>query len=138
MVGIRCCRGSPSARGLLVDRGKMYVLISGYNTMPKSKKAKVDVENVARSLGVWAYVNAAMAGLVGVLLALGIEVWIWVPMVFFGLTTAYLLVHVQRYDGNVFKADGSLRPGAWKGLTGVGAVVVALVIGTVALAVALA
>lgn len=114
--------------GLLVDKGRMHFLISGYNTMPKAKREKVDIQQVARLIGVWAYANAAVVALVGVAMGLGVNVWLGVPLIFFGATTLYLLVRAQRYDGNLFDEHGDLRPGAWKQLAVVGVVMVGLVV----------
>ena len=33
--------------GVLVKYGKMYFLIAGYNTLPKSEKEKYDIEGIA-------------------------------------------------------------------------------------------
>ena len=33
--------------GILIKYGKMYFLIAGYNTMPKEKKEKYDIEGIA-------------------------------------------------------------------------------------------
>ncbi len=115
--------------GLLVHVFRMYFLISGYNTMPKAKREKVDVRSIARLIGWWSYANAAVLVVVGVLLAVGVAVPLAVPLVFFGVTTLALLVRAQRYDGNLFDEDGRLRPGAWKQLVGVGVFLAILAVG---------
>ena len=33
--------------GILIKYGKMYFLIAGYNTMPKTEKSKYDIERIA-------------------------------------------------------------------------------------------
>lgn len=119
--------------GLLVHAFKLHFLISGYNTMAKAKREKVDVRKVARLIGLWSYSNAAVFTVVGFLLALEIEVPIEVPLVFFGVTTLVLLVRAQKYDGNIFDENGNLRPGAGKQLAVAGGVIGALVIGIIAL-----
>lgn len=119
--------------GLLVHAFKLHFLISGYNTMSRAKREKVDVRRVARAIGVWSYANAAVFTVVGLLLALEIAVPIEVPLVFFGITTLVLLVRAQRYDGNIFDEDGNLRPGAGRQLALAGGVIAALVIGIIAL-----
>ena len=119
--------------GLLVHAFKLHFLISGYNTMSRAKREKVDVRRVARAIGVWSYANAAVFTVVGLLLALEIAVPIEVPLVFFGITTLVLLVRAQRYDGNIFDEDGNLRPGAGRQLALAGGVIGALVIGIIAL-----
>ena len=119
--------------GLLVHAFKLHFLISGYNTMSRAKREKVDVRRVARAIGVWSYANTAVFTVVGLLLALEIAVPIEVPLVFFGITTLVLLVRAQRYDGNIFDEDGNLRPGAGRQLALAGGVIGALVIGIIAL-----
>ena len=44
--------------GLAVHVFKMHFLISSYNTMSKEKKKKVDVEGLARFVGIYSYANA--------------------------------------------------------------------------------
>jgi hypothetical protein len=119
--------------GLLVHAFKLHFLISGYNTMSRAKREKVDVRKVARLIGLWSYANAGVFALVGILLALEVEVPIEVPLVFFGVTTLVLLFRAQRYDGNIFDENGNLRPGAGRQLALAGAVIGALVIGIIAL-----
>lgn len=120
------------ALGLLVHVGKLYFLISGYNTMPKAKRAKVDVRSVARLIGLWSYANAAVLALVGVLLGLDVAVPMAVPMGFFAVTTVALLIRVQRYDGNLFDEHGKLLPGAWKQLAVVGSLIAVIAVGVTA------
>lgn len=121
--------------GLAVDRFKMYFLISGYNTMSKTKRDNVDIAKVARMIALWAYANAAMLAMVGVVLTVGVQVPWMIPGVFFAVTTVLMLVRIQRYDGNLFDDKGHLRPGAWKQLVVLGALLVALGVGVVVLVV---
>lgn len=100
--------------GLTVHVFKWHFLIAGYNTMPKEKKAKVDVEGVARLMGFYGYINGAVFILVGVLQAFDIEIGVIPPFVFFGLSTVYLLIRVQRYDGNLYDKSGKFRKEAGK------------------------
>lgn len=126
------------ALGLLVHVGKMHFLISGYNTMPKVKREKVDVRKVARLIGLWAYANAAVLAGIGVLQVLGVDLPLGVLLAFFAVSTVYLLVRAQTYDGNLFDDQGRLRPGAWKSLVGVGVALLALVVAVVVVALAAA
>ncbi len=48
--------------GLLVHAFKLHFLISGYNTMSKARREKVDVRKVARLIGLWSYANAGVFG----------------------------------------------------------------------------
>lgn len=48
------------AMGLAVHVFKWYFLISGYNTMPKEKKANVNTEGLGRLMGIYSYVNGGV------------------------------------------------------------------------------
>ncbi len=115
--------------GLLVHVFKLHFLISGYNTMPKARREKVNIRAVARLIGLWSYANAAVLAVAGILVALGVQVPMAVPLGFFGITTVLLLIRAQRYDGNLFDEHGRLLPGAGKQLAVVGAVITVLVAG---------
>ncbi|MDD3654265.1 MAG: DUF3784 domain-containing protein [Desulfotomaculaceae bacterium] len=102
--------------GLAVHVFKWYFLISGYNTMSKEKKANVDTEGLGRLMGIYSYVNGSVFIVVGVLHALGLKQGVTVAIVFFCISTVYLLIKAQKYDGNIFDQDGKLRKGAGKQL----------------------
>ncbi|WP_087758712.1 DUF3784 domain-containing protein [Herbinix luporum] len=59
--------------GLGVHVFKWYFLISGYNTMSKEKKEKVDIKGLARLLGIYAYINGGLFILAGGLVWLRIK-----------------------------------------------------------------
>ena len=107
--------------GLAVHIFKWYFLISGYNTMSKEKKAKVDTEGLGRLMGMFSYVNGGVFIVMGVLHALGMKASMTPAVVFFIISTVYLLIKAQKYDGNVYDKNGKFRKGAWKqyALTGV-------------------
>ncbi len=114
--------------GLAVHVFKWYFLISGYNTMSKEKKAKVDTEGLGRLMGIYSYVNGGGFIMVGVLHALGLKPGMTPAIVFFSISTVYLLIKAQKYDGNIYDENGKLRKGAWKQFVlPVGIVVVALI-----------
>lgn len=102
------------AIGLAVHVMKWYFLISGYNTMPKDKKANVDTEGLGRLMGIYAYVNGGNFILMGVLQALGFKLFMTPAIIFFIVSTVYLLIKAQKYDGNIFDENGNLRKGARK------------------------
>ncbi len=102
------------AMGLAVHVLKWYFLIAGYNTMPKEKQANVDTEGLGRLMGMYAYINGMLFIMMGILHALEIRQGISSGLVFFGVSTVYLLVKAQKYDGNLFDQRGKLRKGAGK------------------------
>jgi hypothetical protein len=104
------------AIGLAVHVFKLYFLISGYNTMSKEKKAKVDTEGLGRLMGIYAYVNGGVFIVMGVLQALGLKPVQTPAVVFFVISTVYLLIKAQKYDGNIYDENGKLRKGAGKQL----------------------
>jgi len=59
--------------GIAIRVFKWYFLISGYNTMSKEKKDKVDIEGLARFMGTYLYANGAAFLAAGILQAIGIE-----------------------------------------------------------------
>lgn len=99
--------------GLSVHVFKWYFLISGYNTMSKEKKANVDVEGLGRLMGIYGYVNGVLFILLGLLYYSGFKEALNPALVFFGISTVFLLIKAQKYDGNVFE-DGKIKEGAWK------------------------
>jgi len=102
--------------GLAVHVFKWYFLISGYNTMPKEKKANVDTAGLGRLMGIYACINGGVFIFMGVLQALGFKPVQTPAFVFFIISTVYLLVKAQKYDGNIFDQDGKIRKGAGKQL----------------------
>lgn len=116
------------AMGLAVHVLKWYFLISGYNTMPKAKKAKVDTKSLGRLMGVYAYLNGSLLIVMGILQGLGQRPSVTLAFVFFGISTAYLLIKAQKYDGNLYDKSGKLRKRAGKQLAvPVGIAVAALI-----------
>ena len=100
--------------GLAVHIFKWYFLISGYNTMSKEKRANVDTEGLGRLMGIYSYVNGGVFIVMGVLQALGLKPVQTPAIVFFIISTVYLLIKAQKYDGNIYDKNGKLRKGAWK------------------------
>jgi hypothetical protein len=104
--------------GLSVHVFKWYFLISGYNTMPKEKQEKVDTKGLGLAMGIYFYANGAVWIIFGILHAFGSKPNILIPIVFFGISTAYFLIKAQKFDGNIYDKKGSLRIGKWKQLLG--------------------
>jgi uncharacterized membrane protein YphA (DoxX/SURF4 family) len=104
------------AIGLAVHVFKKYFLIAGYNTMSKEKKANVDIESLARLMGLYSYVNGGILILAGVLHALGLKQALILTIVFFSVSTIYLLIKAQKYDGNNYDENGKIRKGVEKNL----------------------
>lgn len=104
------------AMGLAVHVFKAYFLIAGYNTMPKEKKANVDTRGLGRLIGLYSYVNGGLLIAMGISHALGLQLGILPIIVFFGISTVYLLIKAQKYDGNIYDENGKLRKGAAKRL----------------------
>jgi hypothetical protein len=100
------------AIGAAVHIGKMYFLISGYNTMRKEKKANVDIRGLARLVGLFSYINGVIFILVGILQAAGIKIGMMFPFVFLMVSSLVMVVLSQRYDYNLFDEYGRLRRGA--------------------------
>ncbi len=102
--------------GLAVHVFKCYFLISGYNTMPKEKKVNVNIKPLAKLIGIYSYINGGVFLFFGFLNTLGFTPGIAVPISILVITTVFLLVKSQKYDGNLFDEHGKLREGAGKKL----------------------
>lgn len=64
----------------------------------------------------------------GLLNALGLKLVITPVIVFFCISTVYLLIKAQKYDGNIYDENGELRKGAWKQIAlPVGIIIVTLI-----------
>lgn len=120
--------------GLAVHVFEWYFLIAGYNTMPKEKKEKVDVKSLGKLMGIYAYLNALVFFVTGLLQVLHIKIGMTAALVFFGISTLYMLIKAQKYDGNLFDEKGKMRKGAAKqlavplGITGVTLLAVAVLV----------
>lgn len=100
--------------GLSVHVFKWYFLISGYNTMPKEKKANVDTAGLGRLMGIFGYFNGGVSLIMALVMALGFRPVHTPAIVLFVLSTIFLLIKAQKYDGNIYDKDGKLRKGAGK------------------------
>lgn len=104
------------AIGFAIHVFKWYFLISGYNTMSKAKKANVDTEGLGRLMGIYSYVNGGVFIVMGILQAFGFKSVLIPAIAFFIISTVYLLIKAQKYDGNIYDENGKLRKGAGKKL----------------------
>lgn len=119
--------------GFTVHKLKWYFLISGYNTMSKEKKANVNVKALGRLMGMYSYFIATLLFIMGILSILEVEVSLVPLFVLFGVATVFLLIKSQKYDGNLFDAQGKLRKGVWKQLILPGSILGVVLIGVVVL-----
>jgi hypothetical protein len=87
--------------GLAVSHGKLYFLISGYNTMTKERKKHFDIEGFSKL-----FRNCFL--LMGTVIILGQYLLVflgwsrapyWIISISVGSIMPYLLIRGQRYDG---------------------------------------
>lgn len=102
------------AMGLAVHVFKLYFLISGYNTMSAEKKANVDVKSIAKVMGIVFYFDGALLILTSILLSLGVKMSPAPIFVIIAISVVFMLIFLQRYDGNLFDEDHKLKKGALK------------------------
>ena len=70
--------------------------------MPVEKKANVDIAAVAKVMGITFYFDGAMLMLISLLHYIGLEVSqlpFWIAI---GISFVFMMIFVQRYDGNLF------------------------------------
>ncbi|WP_214756228.1 MULTISPECIES: DUF3784 domain-containing protein [unclassified Exiguobacterium] len=106
------------ALGFAVHRLGWHFLISGYNTMKREDKARVNIKAVARLIGFMCYGMAVIFLLIAAIHGLGFGLDIPVEP-FFGLMLILIVVtlwRAQKYDGNIYDEDGNIRPGGKKKL----------------------
>ncbi|WP_214825733.1 DUF3784 domain-containing protein [Exiguobacterium algae] len=119
--------------GFAVDRLGWHRLISGYHTMTKEEKERVDFKKVAR-LVAWMCYGIGLT----FLLIVAIDVYqLNLPLepvfvVLFVFIVA-MMWRMQRYDGNIYDEDGRIRPGGKKRLIPVVLVSLLLLVGVPAL-----
>ena len=94
------------AIGGMVHGLKWHFLISGYNTMSSEKKARVDIEKIARLMGIWSYINGGVFLFMAFLSWRQVEVSMLPAMGFLVITLILMLIRAQKYDGNLYEEDG--------------------------------
>jgi hypothetical protein len=97
--------------GIAVHVFKWYFLIAGYNTMPKVKQEKVDTKSLGRLMGFYSYFNGAILLIMGSLQAFNISVSMSSWLIPFGISTIFLLIRAQKYDGNFRDGKGGKSTG---------------------------
>lgn len=100
--------------GMAIVNFKWYFLIAGYNTMSKEQQEKVDITKVARIMGIYSYTNGIVFLALGILNALGIKVEMTLPIIFLVASTVYMLIKVQKHNGNRFGEKGRITKGTKK------------------------
>ena len=104
------------AFGLSLHVFKMYSLIKSYRRMPVERKANVDIEGMARFIGIVSYFDGALLLLVAVLSALNIHVSTFALVVIIGISVIFMLIFSLRYDSYYFDESGRFKKGALKSL----------------------
>ncbi len=95
--------------GLAIHVLKLYFLIAGFNTMPKDKKENVDTKGLGRLMGIYSYANGAVFIGAGLLDLQGHNVKIEILIAFTILSTIYLLIKAQKFDGNIYDEKGKIK-----------------------------
>lgn len=93
--------------GCALRYGRAYWLISGYNTMPEEKKKNVDIQGLARFLGLCLIVGAAVCAVALALIMLGAE-WGVSLLILLLPGLVYMIIKAQKYDGNARRPDGRM------------------------------
>ncbi|WP_214793343.1 MULTISPECIES: DUF3784 domain-containing protein [unclassified Exiguobacterium] len=121
------------ALGFAVDRLGWHDLISGYNTMSREKKDRVNIKKVARLVAWMCYGIGAIFLIIALIEGFELDI----PLAPFFLViivfTVVMLWRMQRYDGNIYDESGALRPGGKKRLIPIVIVSVVLLVGVPAL-----
>ncbi|MFA5536035.1 MAG: DUF3784 domain-containing protein [Bacillota bacterium] len=94
--------------GIAVKHFQAYWLISGYNTMSRERKAKVNVVGLANFTGNMCYIMGAIMALATILIMLGQETWGFIAFGLFVPLTIYIVIKSQQFDSNAKNRDGSL------------------------------
>ena len=95
--------------GYLVDRRKMYWLISGYNTMSAEKKKNVDVKGLARFLAMNLYFMGFFLIITGLLIHLKYDLAAGLLLFMIFPHTIFLIIGAQKYDANSRNPDGTYK-----------------------------
>ncbi|MFN4213514.1 DUF3784 domain-containing protein [Exiguobacterium sp.] len=102
--------------GFAVHRLGWHFLISGYNTMKREQKARVDIKSVARLIGIMCYGIGIIFLLIAAVETLGLDIPLEPFFIGLLLFVVVILWRAQAYDGNIFDESGRLRPGGKKKL----------------------
>lgn len=102
--------------GFAVHKLKWHFLISGYNTMTKEQKKNVDVKNLSRLVGYYSYFLAFLFLVLGILSWQDQTEYFTPIIILLILSSVYIVIKSQKYNGNLVDEHGKLRKGAGKQL----------------------
>lgn len=95
--------------GVAIKYFHCYWLISGYNTMSKEKKQKVDTQGLGNLLGNYCFLNAGLFACLAAAVELGLG-WAQIMLgIVFALSTLYILIKAQSFDPSTRKEDGTMK-----------------------------
>lgn len=102
--------------GFAVHRLGWHFLISGYNTMKREDKARVNIKAVARLIGFMCYGIATIFLVIVAIDVSGLDIPLEPLFLLIVALVVVTLWRAQKYDGNIFDKNGKLRPGGKKKL----------------------
>lgn len=102
--------------GFAVHRLGWHFLISGYNTMKREDKARVNIKAVARLIGFMCYGIATIFLVIVAIDVSGLDIPLEPLFLLIVALVVLTLWRAQKYDGNIFDEHGKLRPGGKKKL----------------------
>ncbi|MFY9945023.1 MAG: DUF3784 domain-containing protein [Exiguobacterium chiriqhucha] len=102
--------------GFAVHRLGWHFLISGYNTMKREDKARVNIKAVARLIGFMCYGIATIFLVIVAIDVSGLDIPLEPLFLLIVALVVVTLWRAQKYDGNIFDEHGKLRPGGKKKL----------------------
>jgi hypothetical protein len=116
--------------GIAIKHFKWYFLISGYNTMTKEKKARVDIEKIGNIVGNFGFIIFLLQILAAILGYFGYELTAFI-ISFISILSGVLIVVIksEKYDSNGRNPDGSLNKRKKFMLTAISLFFTAVIIG---------
>ena len=121
------------ALGFAVDRLGWHDLISGYNTMSREKRERVNIQKVARLVAWMCYGIGAIFLLIALIEGFELDISLAPFFIVMIVFIVAMLWRMQKYDGNIYDEAGCLRPGGKKRLIPIVIVSVVLLVGVPAL-----
>lgn len=100
--------------GILIHGMKQYRLLSKYNKMTNEDKSRVDINSMAKLVGVVMYFDSALLLISAILVHMGIEVPFGLISVVLVVSLVFMTLFMQRYDGNLFDEHHKLKKGLIK------------------------
>lgn len=102
--------------GFAVHRLGWHFLISGYNTMKREDKARVNIKAVARLIGFMCYGIATIFLVIVAIDVFGLDIPLEPLFLLIVALVVVTLWRAQKYDGNIFDENGKFHPGGKKKL----------------------